>query len=50
MAKYITVTVRFWKQEGPKAKGHFDEEVMKNVPDDTSFLELLVHHVEHLKE
>ena len=41
MAKNITVTVRFWKQNGPKDQGHFDEQVMKNVPDDTSFLEML---------
>lgn len=41
MAKNITVTVKFWKQNGPKDKGHFDEQLMKNVPDDTSFLEML---------
>ena len=41
MAKNITVTVKFWKQNGPKDKGHFEEELMKNVPDDTSFLEML---------
>ena len=41
MAKNITVTVKFWKQNGPKDKGHFDEQVMQNIPDDTSFLEML---------
>ena len=37
----ISVTVKFWKQNGPKDKGHFEKHEMKNVPDDTSFLEML---------
>ena len=41
MAKNISVTVKFWKQNGPKDKGHFEKHEMKNVPDDTSFLEML---------
>ena len=41
MAKNISVTIKFWKQNGPKAKGHFDTHELKNVPDDTSFLEAL---------
>ena len=41
MAKNISFTLKYWKQDGPKAKGHFDEREMKNIPDDTSFLEML---------
>lgn len=41
MAKNISVTIKFWKQNGPKDKGHFDTHELKNVPDDTSFLEAL---------
>ena len=41
MAKNLTVTIKFWKQNGPKDKGHFDTHVLKNIPDDTSFLEAL---------
>lgn len=41
MAKNISVTVKFWKQNGPKDKGHFDTHELKNIPDDTSFLEAL---------
>lgn len=41
MAKTISFTLRYWKQNGPKDKGHFDERVMKDIPDDTSFLEML---------
>ena len=41
MAKNLTVTIKFWKQNGPKEKGHFDTHVLKNIPDDTSFLEAL---------
>ena len=41
MAKNISVTVKFWKQNGPKDAGHFESEVMKDIPDDTSFLEML---------
>lgn len=41
MAKSISFTIKYWKQNGPKEKGHFDSHEMKNVPDDTSFLEML---------
>ena len=41
MAKNINVTIKFWKQNGPKDQGHFDEHELKNIPDDTSFLEAL---------
>ena len=41
MAKNLTVTIKFWKQNGPKEKGHFEEHLLKNIPDDTSFLEAL---------
>lgn len=41
MAKNISFTIKYWKQDGPKDKGHFDTHEMKNIPDDTSFLEML---------
>lgn len=41
MAKNLTVTIKFWKQNGPKDQGHFDTHELKNIPDDTSFLEAL---------
>ena len=41
MAKNISFTIRYWKQNGPQDAGHFDTHEMKNVPDDTSFLEML---------
>ena len=41
MAKNISFTLKYWKQNGPKEKGHFDTREMKNIPDDTSFLEML---------
>jgi len=41
MAKNISFTVKYWKQNGPKDAGHFEQREMKNIPDDTSFLEML---------
>jgi succinate dehydrogenase / fumarate reductase iron-sulfur subunit len=41
MAKNLNVTIKFWKQNGPKDKGHFETHDLKNIPDDTSFLEAL---------
>ena len=41
MAKNISFTLKYWKQNGPKEKGHFETRDMKNIPDDTSFLEML---------
>ena len=37
----ISFTLKFWRQNGPKAEGHFDTREMKDIPDDTSFLEML---------
>ncbi|MCI5571597.1 MAG: succinate dehydrogenase/fumarate reductase iron-sulfur subunit, partial [Prevotella sp.] len=37
----ISFTIKYWKQNGPKEKGHFEQREMKNIPDDTSFLEML---------
>ena len=37
----ISFTLKFWRQNGPKDKGHFDVREMKDIPDDTSFLEML---------
>lgn len=41
MAKNISFTIKYWKQNGPKDAGHFEQHEMKNIPDDTSFLEML---------
>jgi succinate dehydrogenase / fumarate reductase iron-sulfur subunit len=41
MDKNISFTLRIWRQNGPKEKGHFDEFQMKDIPGDTSFLEML---------
>ena len=41
MARNISFTLKYWKQNGPREKGHFDTHEMKNIPDDTSFLEML---------
>ena len=41
MAKSISFTIKYWKQNGPQDQGHFDTHEMKNIPDDTSFLEML---------
>ena len=41
MAKNISFTIKYWKQNGPTEKGHFESREMKNIPDDTSFLEML---------
>ena len=41
MAKNISFTLKYWKQNGPQDTGHFDSRVMKDIPDDTSFLEML---------
>ena len=41
MAKNISFTIKYWKQNGPQDKGHFEEKQMHNIPDDTSFLEML---------
>ena len=41
MDKNISFTLKVWRQNGPKDKGHFDTFQMKDIPGDTSFLEML---------
>ena len=41
MEKNINFTLRVWRQRGPKAKGAFESYEMKDIPTDTSFLEML---------
>ena len=41
MARNISFTIKYWRQNGPTAQGHFDTHEMKDIPDDTSFLEML---------
>ena len=37
----ISFTLKFWRQNGPTDKGHFDTHEMHDIPGDTSFLEML---------
>lgn len=37
----ISFTLKYWRQNGPQDKGHFDTREMKDIPTDTSFLEML---------
>ena len=41
MDKNISFTLKVWRQNGPKEQGHFDTFQMKDIPGDTSFLEML---------
>lgn len=41
MARNISFTIKYWRQNGPTDQGHFDTHEMKDIPDDTSFLEML---------
>ncbi len=41
MDKNISFTLKIWRQNGPKEKGHFETFQMKDIPGDTSFLEML---------
>ena len=41
MDKNISFTLKVWRQKGPKDKGHFDTFQMKDIPGDTSFLEMI---------
>ena len=41
MDKNISFTLKVWRQAGPKAKGEFKTYQMKDIPGDTSFLEML---------
>ncbi|MCQ2050877.1 MAG: succinate dehydrogenase/fumarate reductase iron-sulfur subunit [Bacteroidaceae bacterium] len=41
MDKNISFTLKVWRQRGPKEKGQFVSYPMKDIPTDTSFLEML---------
>ena len=41
MEKTINITLRIWRQEGPKEKGAFKEYSLQNISTDSSFLEML---------
>lgn len=41
MEKNISFTLKVWRQRGPKEKGTFVSYPMKDIPGDTSFLEML---------
>ena len=41
MDKNISFTLKVWRQKGPKAKGAFETYQMKDIPGDTSILEIL---------
>ena len=41
MEKNISFTLKVWRQRGPKEKGCFKSYQMKDIPTDTSFLEML---------
>ena len=41
MVKNISFTLKVWRQRGPKEKGHFQTIPVKDMPGDTSFLEML---------
>ena len=41
MENNISFTLKFWRQNGPQAEGHFDTREMKDIPTDTSVLEML---------
>ncbi|MCD7709830.1 MAG: succinate dehydrogenase/fumarate reductase iron-sulfur subunit [Porphyromonadaceae bacterium] len=41
MEKSINITLRIWRQKGPKEKGAFREYSLQNISIDTSFLEML---------
>ena len=41
MDKTINITLRVWRQAGPKAKGGFQTYKLENVSTDSSFLEML---------
>ena len=41
MDKIISFTLKDWRQRGPKEKGHFQTIPVKDMPGDTSFLEML---------
>jgi succinate dehydrogenase / fumarate reductase iron-sulfur subunit len=41
MDKDINITLKVWRQKGPKAKGRFEEYKLTNISGGTSFLEML---------
>lgn len=41
MDKDINITLKVWRQKGPKEKGHFETYRLKNINQGTSFLEML---------
>ena len=41
MEKTINITLRIWRQKGPKEKGAFKESSLQNISTDSSFLEML---------
>ena len=41
MEKNISFTLKVWRQRGPKERGAFESYPMKDIPGDTSFLEML---------
>lgn len=41
MDKNISFTLKVWRQKYPKVKGAFETYQMKDIPGDTSFLEML---------
>ena len=41
MDKDINITLRVWRQRGPKEKGHFETYHLKNISQSSSFLEIL---------
>lgn len=41
MSKNFTVHLKYWKQDGPQAKGYFEERTLDSVNEHMSFLEML---------
>ncbi|MGL4293928.1 MAG: succinate dehydrogenase/fumarate reductase iron-sulfur subunit [Bacteroidales bacterium] len=41
MEKFINVTLKVWRQRGPKEKGFFEEHKVENVSTDSSFFEMM---------
>lgn len=41
MDKTINITLKVWRQAGPKVKGHFETYKLENISTDSSFLEML---------
>ncbi|WP_028581637.1 succinate dehydrogenase/fumarate reductase iron-sulfur subunit [Desulfogranum japonicum] len=40
-SKTINIIVKIWRQNGPTAKGHFEDHALKDISTDSSFLEML---------